>query len=965
MLLLSYCYASVTSQYADFQPIVLQKFSGMTLSKKTFFLLVALFGFFALNGFSATIKGIVAEQKTGESLSGAVIFLEGTKFGASSGLDGSYTVSNVVVGEYELRVTYASFKTFRRHVSVKDDQPIVINVEMQDSTAVLNEVQVTAKLKTGSDEEARNLEKNSDQVMNVVSARTIELLPDVTVANVLQRVSGVQVERNANGEARYAAIRGMDKRYNYTTVDGVKIASPDDKGRYVPLDVFPAEIVDRIEVIKSLTPGMEGDAVGGVTNLVMKQAPDHLVISATAATGYNENNFDGLFNKFNKNAIVNNDPAKLYGPAYNAKVSDFPLGSSNISHVQAPPNGLFSLALGNRFLKRKQLGVMLAGSYQNTYKQTNNIFFKPASQPGANNLPEFDDVELRKYCTQESRTGIHTNIDYKFNDRNTLDLSAMYLNLSQLEDRYVTDTTVSGVNRVGPGVGKVSYKDRTALRDDQIASVKLKGKHLLADKLVFDWTGAYDNATRNVPDMTTLSTDNNFTKNAAGAIVPGGLYLGGISKSWEKTKDQDVQGFVNLTYTPTLFDKIIEFKVGGMYRSKDRTNYYNDYSLQPVNPVLPFTTLQKVADSPMTLTNVLGDPGNSLTYKVHENIYAYYGQFKMHFFDDKLEALGGVRIEHTHLTDSLSENDQLVAGVAGTFDYTDVLPSLHLKYKLSETQNIRLSYYESISRPGFFELVNYSFAGENFTEIGNPNLNHSVAQNFDARFEMFPKHKGKEQLLAGVFYKNIDDPIELLITRLNKPSAQYLQPQNVPGGNAINYGAEVSYTKYFHYFGVTGNYTYTHSAIKVDVEQANAAGILIPATETRPLQGQAAHIGNLAVFYKNPVLGFDAQFSLQYTGRHIALLSEYVGLDYYQKGTTYLDFSAEKRLVKRVTVYVKIHNLLNTPTIIEMNASNAQFTNKANPQQYLPYQNLADGKTLVEKNNYGRNYLVGLRYKLD
>jgi outer membrane cobalamin receptor len=936
----------------------------MRLSVKYTSLLFIAYFSLIINGFSATIRGIVSEKQNGEPIAGAIVMLDSTAFVAITGLDGTYTLNNIPVGEHLLKIKYPSYKTFSQSVSVKDDQPIVINAGLESAVSQLSEVLITAKLKTGSDEEARSIEKNSDPLMNIISARTIELLPDVTVANVMQRVSGVQVQRNANGEARYAAIRGMDKRYNYTTVDGVKIASPDDKGRYVPLDVFPVELVDRVEVIKSLTPSMEGDAIGGVTNLVMKQAPDHFVISATAATGYNENNFDASFSKFNQKATFDNDPAKLYGTAYQAKTSDFPLGSSNISHVQAPPNGLYSLSIGDRFLKHKQLGVMFAGSYQNTFKQTDNIFFKPAAQPGANNLAQFDDIEIRKYATQEARTGLHTNIDYIINDKNTIDLYGLFLNLNQLEDRNISDTTI-GPNRAGPGQGVVSYKDRTAMRVDKIASFKLKGKHVLANKLILDWTGAFNKSTRDVPDMTEISSGQNFILDTNHVIQKSTLVYKGWSKSWEKTSDQDFQGFVNLTYTPSIFGKDVEFKAGGMDKNKDRYNYYNSYSASPVNTSLPFTTLAAVADSPMLISNSLGDPGNALTYRVHENIYAAYGQFKIFFFDNKLEALGGVRVEHTHLYDSLSENSSAINAVAGTYDYTDVLPSLHLKYALTETQNLRLSYYESINRPGFFELVNYSFAGEEFTEIGNPYLNHSIAQNFDARYELFPKHKGKEQLLAGIFYKNIDDPIEYLITRLDKPSAQYLQPENVPGGNAINYGAELAYTKYFHYFGITGNYTYTHSAIKVNDLQANAAGLLVNATETRPLQGQAAHVGNLSVFYKNPVLGLDAQVSAQYTGRHIALLSEYVGLDYYQKGTTFLDFSCEKRIVNRLSVYAKVHNLLNTPTILELNASNSQFTNSKNPALELPYQNLADGKTLVEKSLYGRNYLVGLRYKFN
>ncbi len=265
----------------------------MSLISKRIFLLILLMCVktFLVTGYSATIKGNVSDKQNSEPLAGAIVMLTGTTYGATTGLDGSYIIRNIPKGEYDLEVKYFSFETFKKHISVTDVEVIIINCQLSQLSKTLNEVQVTAKYNNGTDEQARNMEKNSNNLLNILSARTIELLPDITVANLLQRVSGVQVERDANGEAKYATIRGMDKRYNYTTVNGVKIASPDDKARFVPLDIFPAEILDRVEVIKSLTPDMEGDAVGGVTNLVMKKAPDHLVVYATAATGYNQNLF--------------------------------------------------------------------------------------------------------------------------------------------------------------------------------------------------------------------------------------------------------------------------------------------------------------------------------------------------------------------------------------------------------------------------------------------------------------------------------------------------------------------------------------------------------------------------------------------------------------------------------------------------------------------------------------------------
>ena len=913
----------------------------------------------SINGYSGTIKGLVVEKRNGNPLPGVIVMLEGTSFGTTSGLDGSYVLHNIPSGDYYFRIRYSSFKTFASHISIKDDQVITVNAELEDTTSVLGDVVIKAKLKNGSDEQARNLEKNSDNVMNIMSARTIELLPDITVANVLQRVSGVQVQRDANGEARYASIRGMDKRYNYTLVNGIKIPSPDDKGRYVPLDIFPAEIVDRVEVIKTLTPGMEGDAIGGVTNMVMKNAPDHTVLYVSAATGYNQTLFDRSYESFPKSGVNLKDPIEKNGATYIAKVSDFQNRTGDIRDIQAPANGLFSLTAGDRFLKNKKLGVIFSASHQNTFKGSNTVFFLPSIQPGVENAPAITDLLVRNYSTQESRTGLHTKLDYEFNNRNSLSLYGMYLRLNELQTRDVVDTTVQ-INRTGAGNGPVDYTKRAALREQAIGNITLQGKHLLTDNLKMDYSLVYSQAKRDVPDMTELHTTANAKLDSNGHSYTTPMLFKSFKHSWERTKDEDLAGYLNLTYTPHIFGKDVEFMGGGMYRNKHRSNYYNDYTLQPATNTQPFSTIYAAN---MSVLQPSGDVNNDLNYKVTEDITAGYGQAKIDF--SKLQILGGVRVENTHQKYSMNVDPNLVAGQSGEFKYTDVLPSVNLKYALNRKENIRLSYYESISRPGFFEIVPYRFSGENYDEVGNDSLNHTVAQNFDLRYEWFPK--GIDQVLVGAFYKSITNPIEyLLAPQGGKASAGELKPMDIASDKpAVNTGIELLVTKYFHFFGVSANYTYTHSEItttKLSRLRDSTGQIKnFTVSDTRPLQGQSQHIANLAVIYKNPKIGFDAHLSLVYTGRQIAFLSNYVGLDYWRKATSFFDFSCEKKIRKNISVYAKVNNLLNTPVIIELMKSKDQFITGT---YQLPYQTLPNS-TLVERDYYGRNYLVGIRFKLD
>ncbi len=925
--------------------------------------------FLSFKSYAGTIKGTVTDKTSGEPLIGAVVLLTGTQYGAATGLDGSFTITNVPAGSYDLEIRYSSFETYKEHVTLTQDQTLNMKQMLAPSSKVLNEVEITGKQKDGSEEQGRNIEKNSMQTMNILSAKAIELLPDITIANVLQRVSGIQLQHDASGEARYATIRGMDRRYNYTEVDGLVIPSPNDQGRYVPLDIFPADVVERVEVFKTLTPDMEANAIGGVTNLVMKKAPDHFVIYATAATGYNQNLFDEHYNSFPKSAIQASDPTTQHGPTYNATMADFPLGISNIKPIQAPPNSLYSLSIGNRFLKNKKLGVMLSGSYQNTFKETNDIFFAPASEPGVGNASGFDDLYLRKYSTQDIRSAAHLNADYRFNDKNSITLYGLYTQLNEYQERQMIDSVLTQVNRPAPGLGTVDYKDRTTFTKEHIANVMLKGEHLVAPGLKLDWTGAVSQAARDVPDYTELSSENQFALDS-GKIKAQGQDLKSMSKSWERTRDQDLEGMLNLTYNTNLFNQNFEFKAGGMYRSKTRDNYYNEYSFNPQNTRIPFTS-QSANDG----SNWILQPGdgtgdayaNGRTYKENEDIAAYYAMAKVLLLDNKLEVLGGVRFENTMVHDSVDLDPKQVAAVSNTYNYTDVLPGLHLKYKLSKKENLRFSYYESIARPQYSELLNNHLPTETFTQYGNPYLNHSIAQNLDARYELFPK--GIDQVLIGAFYKVIQNPIEYRLFPTGT-SAQGIQPYN-DSNNATNYGAELVVTKYFHYFGVSANYTYTHSALTVPeaylgVNPANKNQTQpFNVSETRPQQGTAANIGNLALLYKNPKAGFNANLSLQYTGRFISLASQWQGLDYWQKATTFLDFACDQKIMKHLFVYLKVQNILNSKTITEINESNSAFNNPANPINYFAYQDLKDHKILVEQSQTGRNYILGLRYKFD
>jgi outer membrane receptor protein involved in Fe transport len=217
----------------------------------------------------------------------------------------------------------------------------------------------------------------------------------------------------------------------------------------------------------------------------------------------------------------------------------------------------------------------------------------------------------------------------------------------------------------------------------------------------------------------------------------------------------------------------------------------------------------------------------------------------------------------------------------------------------------------------------------------------------------------------GAFYKNIKDPIEYSAVKVGV-TTQYLIPQNI--GNATNYGFEAVFTHYFGAFGISANYTYTQSRVKNDsmlnVFRDNTGGVSTRyVSETRPLQGQSNHVGNLSLLYKNAHIGLDVQVAFTYTGERISLVSPYAGLHYWQQPYAGLDASFEKRIVKKLTVYGKMNNLTNSPTTSSLHIPYNLYIHYPGARP-LSLQNDVAHKLIVQKDYVRSSFLFGLRYKL-
>ena len=912
-----------------------------------------------------TLDGIVKDNKTGEPLIGTVIRVkELPNVGTTTGLDGSFTLHELPdKGKYTLVVTFMAYKTKEIVVDVANDEKV--DIPMDEDLKQLGEVVVTGHREYRSDRSAVETVKNAGNVLNVMSQQSIQLSPDVNVASVLQRVSGVTMERDASGEASYAILRGMDKRYNYTLVNGVKIPSPDDKNRYIPLNIFPSDLMDRLVVSKSLTADMEGDAAGGVVDMVMKDAPSRFQLQANAAIGTTDYFWkDGRdYLTSNRSDYTKKAPYEAFGSEYKASISDFKNGPVQLkSHSMPAPNFIGGLSIGNRFWNDR-LGVMLAGSVQNTFRGTERTYnsVKMASGEQAMYISK---LNHRYYSIHDLTTGAHAKIDLTL-PGHKIEWYNMYVRTNSKGVRY--NNTI-GTEYIGANSYTQDDEIRSLSTTQSIFATNLKGTHHLSKNFTLDWSGIFSQAKEEDPDRTYVTISNSVSTeaNADGNILSGNLWdtNKNITKTFPKdaerrfqhNKDTDWAGYINLAYD-TRFANDVEalWKAGAQYRRKERSNRYYSYIFSPAdnaqdldgNGLEQFDNVDWVCKTPYS-------QASQLNYDSKEHIG---GAYAMVTFKSKLGELNaGFRAEHTNQIYTMLQHFRNM-GQTGEQSYWDYLPSASLKWTPTKKMNVRLSYYRSINRPGFYEIVPYQIMGEEYQEKGNPNLKRARIDNIDLRWEWFPSNT--EQVLAGVFYKYLKDPIEqVFVTSDGKIGAgtdAYYMPDNL--GNAKNMGFEIDVIKYIRHFGIKANYTYTYSKITTSKREykEGSAEYKSGVTQSRPLVNQAPHTANISLLYKDTENGWNAQLASSFTGAKLALVSPFKDADQWDKAMFGLDLSAEKQFKNGFSIFVKANNLLD--------AKRERYLKTVN-ESNLQYAGQKSDKTVIGTYKYGRTFLLGVRYKL-
>jgi TonB-dependent receptor len=855
-----------------------------------------------------TVSGTVMD--TGNSaLIGAVVKLLPLGRQAVTDDQGQYRFTEVPAGEYTISASYVGFSVFNASVQVEAGKMVTADAKMQVASQE-DKVMVTAERLQG-EAEAINIERTADDIVQVLPERVINSLPNTNIADAVGRLPSVTLERD-EGEGKYVQIRGTEPRLNNVTVNGVNVPAPEVNVRNIKLDAVPADLVERIEVFKTLSASQDADGIGGTVNLVTKTAGERPTYTFATQTGYN-NIQNGFW------------------------------------------RGGFDGTLGQRFVNKK-LGFILSGTYDKTNRGIDDLEPNPiVGSFNGQNVAIFSTEDMRSYDYYRTRYGLAEGLDYVIKPGVNVYVKGLYSDFHDFGDTRVYTPNAGNIiksvngtqitfdnaadcaplNAANPGScspGNFVYRHYVRRPDQQVYSFLTGARHDLSSTLItYEFAasrghnfGGQDFATTHFGGPTTdlaLSTANplipKFTPLDGVNVFDPTLYsVSDTSFGNYHATQLNFQGAAAVSRRYSVHSHFGTFEVGLKIRNSHSTQSQIDqfYNFTGANP---FT----IADTQGTYTNPTyyqgalkignADYGPTTNYtNILQGFAANMGQFQLdqvrsitnsaqNFFDanervyagyiengisiGKFRLQSGLRFEGTNtnfLTNQLTANvDSMgnplpptIAPISQSSSYVKVLPSAQVQYQLEKNTNLRGSFSIGISRPNIGDLVPTTNIDPNTSpkslSIGNPDLKPTRANNYDVLIEHYFQPLGILQ--AGFFYKQLYDPIyQTQVLLQSGPNAGFFQTSKINGPSAYLTGFEAAWEQRFSFlpgllngFGVAANYSYTTSQATFPVNSTSGR------IDHPTLQRQAPNTWNAGVTYDKARLS--VRFAVSHNDANIA-----------------------------------------------------------------------------------------------
>jgi outer membrane receptor protein involved in Fe transport len=709
-------------------------------------------------------------------------------------------------------------------------------------------------------------------VSDTISAQLIKKSPDSNAAEIVQRIPAVTVSGD-----RFLVVRGLGDRYSSAILNGSRLPSTDPDKRVISLDLFPAEFISALNLVKGYTPDLPGDFAGGLVDIELTEAPPELSYSLGVATSFNTQttfeDFDtykgsdadyfGFGADFRK--LPKSIPGQKIDNASSAQQRAFAGAFRNIWDVDsmtAPPNLDVNFSVGDTF---GPLGLSLAARYKNEYKFRGNEILG-----GFQNVQLFESGAETRFAYDRSR--FETNLgavaiaSYELAPEHKL-AARGFLNRSSFDE--VLDG--SGVDPLfDPDI--TQFQTQLQYREDQLGFGQFTGQHQF-EYVDVDWRTAISQTTRDEPDTRQYSYSERDAPSppALNLNTRPPLRLFSNLDEWlsDSAVDATVPFKTELPFTDLWSGLEAKFKTGIAYLVRDRNFEFRRFrTLSNGSTFLDFSLTPEA----ILQEQFYGIPGGlqfnedtqkADSFQAKQDIAGIYGMFDLPIVEDRLRLIAGARVEYSYI--STNGFTALQSKPTGSIiNDLDPLPGINLVYSPIDDMNVRVGYSQTVSRPEFRELTPTQFPvpGGERTIIGNPDLVSAHITNYDLRWEWFLS--GLNLVSASFFYKQLDQPIEKIAIGLTTQLADSFA--NADTGTIWGFEFEVR-----HDLGFIGSALRDVPYLRVVAPQLNNFAFSANATEAqsevnitatsnitnkkRALQGQPDFVVNSSLEYSDETVG--------------------------------------------------------------------------------------------------------------
>jgi outer membrane receptor protein involved in Fe transport len=840
-----------------------------------------------------SVHGTVFDSQTSRAIAAVKIYVDGHTSGdQATGADGAFRLQ-LSPGTYTLRFTHASYLDADvTGIEVKAGEAVdASTVLVSKGVRTVVEVHESVAAVSATAQAMLTERRLAPQVSDSISNEEIKKSTASDAAGALERVTGVSVV-----ESGYVYVRGLGERYSATMLNSAMVPTTEAERRVVPLDMFPAALIDSIKILKTYTPDLPGEFSGGLVRMTTMEFPAKKIFQVSTSFGFNTRSTNqryasyrgGAWDEFGFDDGIRSLPAAVPSDrrvsiAFDSRQQladyqkEFPIIWEPLFRESVRPSQTYNIVGGGTYGRFGLVGALTFSNKPQTQIEQQTYYRRLGL--GGTIEPYTSYPDFRQY-DESARLGGVLNAAFRVTPNHKL----IWRNtLTRDSDKEAREYTGYDNNQ-----GGIISSQRLRWVERKLFSTGLEGDHVLPAlrNTIFKWLFTYSTSGRDEPDMReVLRSQQDDGRFAFLNIGSSGL------RFFDTFTDHIYEPQAEITQ-PFFKGKLTgSWSVGFRAALRDRSFDARRLRFQLQDP----TKVDLYAPSDILFGEPNLRPGvfelreetrGTDRYTADMNIYGGYAMVDFGI-GPRWRFITGVRVEDAEITVVTSDPFRPSTPFVARLLNRDPLPAANVIYALSSRQNLRFTYSRTVSRPDFRELSPFEFTNVQggFNVAGNPDLRRATIDNFDARWEWFP---GGDQLIAASFFsKRFSDPIETTVQPTTDLRVSFLNADR-----ALNRGFELearrdlaSFSRRLKALNVQANFTFVDSNVTIRPEDQ---GIL--TSLERPLAGQSRYIYNFITEWNAPRFRSQARFYVNGISRRLANVGVNGLPDIYQEGGHFLDF---------------------------------------------------------------------------